>query len=70
MGVRAATGTEHRYQLCRDEYCERFPCRIFKEGQQDGDSRGYERGWAEGNAAGYGTGFADGLASCPGPHGG
>lgn len=58
MALLAGAGTEHRYQLCRDEYCDRFPCRVYKEGQQDGDSRGYERG------------FADGLASCPGPHGG
>jgi hypothetical protein len=23
---------EHRYQTCQDEYCERFPCRVYREG--------------------------------------
>ena len=32
MGFTAGTQEEHRYQLCRDEYCDRFPCRIYREG--------------------------------------
>jgi len=57
---------EHRYQLCRDEFCDRFPCRLYKEGRGDGEQYGYQRGRAEG----YAEGFGDGLESCPGPHGG
>ena len=56
---------EHRYQLCRDDDCDRFPCRVYKEGWRDGWPYGYEAG----NAAGYAAGFNAGLASCPGPHG-
>jgi hypothetical protein len=69
MGVRAATGAEHRYQLCRDEYCDKFLCRIYKEGQRDGDDQGFLRGWNEGYPAGYGAGFTDGVAACPRNHG-
>jgi hypothetical protein len=57
---------EHRYQLCRDEDCDKFPCRLYKEGRGDGWQYGYQRGHAEG----YAEGFGDGLESCPGPHGG
>ena len=63
------TQQEHRYQLCRDDDCDRFPCRVYKEGRRDGWEYGYQRGYPDGYADGYGTGFASGLASCPGPHG-
>lgn len=66
MGLPAGTGTEHRYQACTDEYCERYPCRIYREGYRNG----YEDGNGQGYSAGFAAGFADGLASCPGPHGG
>ena len=66
MGLRPSTEQEHRYQLCTDEYCERFPCRVYKEGYRNG----YDDGFAAGFGAGYAEGFGDGLASCPGPHGG
>jgi flagellar biosynthesis/type III secretory pathway protein FliH len=62
MGLTAGIQEEHRYQLCRDEYCDRFPCRIYREGYRNG----YEDGYGEG----YGAGFSEGLAACPGPHGG
>lgn len=62
MGVAAPTREEHRHQLCRDEYCDRFPCRIYKEG--------YRNGRDDGRAEGYADGFEDGRASCPGPHSG
>lgn len=65
MGLKNGSDDEHRYQLCKDEYCERFPCRVYKEGYRNG----FEDGFAEGYGAGYGAGFSDGLASCPGPHG-
>ena len=51
---------EHQYQTCRDESCERFACRVWREG--------YGAGKAEGHAEGYDEGFVDGMAACPGPH--
>jgi flagellar biosynthesis/type III secretory pathway protein FliH len=78
MGSPASTRQEHRYQTCRNRECERFLCRVYMEGYDNGDwdgyRRGYDEGYADGYAAGYGAGydagFSDGLASCPGPHGG
>jgi hypothetical protein len=61
---------EHRYQLCRDEFCDRFPCRVYKEGWRDGFEDGRRRGYAEGYRQGFEEGFAEGLESCPRPHGG
>ena len=66
MGLTTGSETEHRYQLCRDEYCDRFPCRVYREGYRNG----YEDGYAAGFGAGYSAGFGDGMAACPGPHGG
>ena len=66
MGVLPGTRQEHRYQACDDEDCERYICRIYKEGYRNG----YEDGYADGFGAGYSSGFSEGLASCPGPHGG
>ncbi len=76
MGVRAGTQQEHRYQLCRDEYCDRFPCRVYKEGWRDGYDEGRRRGYDEGftdgyskgHADGYAQGFGDGQAACPRAH--
>lgn len=70
MALLPGTRDEHRYQLCRDEFCDRFPCRLYKEGRADGWQYGHQRGRADGYADGYADGFPDGLASCPGPHGG
>jgi flagellar biosynthesis/type III secretory pathway protein FliH len=70
MAVQAGTREEHRYQLCRDEYCDRFPCRLYKEGFRNGREEGFRNGYDEGYADGYGAGFSAGLASCPGPHSG
>ena len=57
--------------------CDRFPCRIYREGRahgyDDGHTRGYATGYAEGYDAGYRDGyergFPDGIAACPRPHG-
>jgi hypothetical protein len=27
---------QHRYQTYRDESCERFACRVYREGYRDG----------------------------------
>jgi len=51
MGLITGNGTDHRYQQCDDEYCERFPCRVYKEG--------YREGYADGHGAGYSSGFAE-----------
>jgi hypothetical protein len=59
MGVMNGARTQHRYQTWPDESCERFACRVWKEGFREG----YERGYAEGEAAGRATGFAEGYAA-------
>jgi hypothetical protein len=59
---------EHRYQTCRDESCERFACRVWREGFREGYGAGHGAGKAEGHAEGYDEGFVDGMAACPGPH--
>ena len=64
-GSRRAPASEHRYQLCDDEFCDRFPCRVYKEGYADGYDDGHRRGYDEGYAAGYAEGFGDGMAACP-----
>jgi hypothetical protein len=48
------------------QVCDRFPCRVYREGYQ----HGYADGNAAGYGAGYGAGYAAGMASCPGSHGG
>ena len=39
-----ARSEEHRYQTCQDEYCDRFPCRVYREGYRNG----YEDGYGDG----------------------
>lgn len=60
MGLQTATASEHRYQLCRDEFCQRFACRVYHEGLRDGHGAGYAAGVAEGYAQGYTAGYAEG----------
>ena len=66
MALLPGTREQHRYQTCDDEYCDRFPCRVYREGYRNGREDGY----GEGYTAGYASGFSEGLPSCPGPHGG
>jgi hypothetical protein len=74
----APRGDGHEYASCDDDDCQRFPCRVYKEGREAGRvegfalgyAAGYPKGYNDGYAAGYAAGFPDGLASCPGPHGG
>jgi hypothetical protein len=63
MGVLTDARTQHRYQTCRDEDCERFACRVYREGYRDGYAAGQAAGYAEGQAAGYSEGYAAGAAS-------
>ena len=58
-----ATSTKHDYQLCRDEDCERFPCRVYKEGFRAGRDAGYSEGYGDGYGEGYGQGFDDGFSA-------
>ena len=67
----------HEYDECDDPDCERFPCRVYREGRERGDEEGYERGvadgyakgFADGKAAGLAEGFAAGVASVPASEG-
>jgi hypothetical protein len=55
------------------QVCDRFPCRVYREGHQhgfaDGFPRGYAVGYAKGYQDGYAKGYPDGIAACPRPHG-
>ena len=53
---------EHRYQTCDDERCDRFPCRVYREGYEAGHAAGSASGYAAGRADGYAEGYADGRA--------
>jgi hypothetical protein len=60
MALAAGTGTEHRYQACTDEYCDRFPCRVYREGHAAGHAAGFADGYTEGRSDGYTEGYQDG----------
>jgi hypothetical protein len=63
MGVLTNARTQHRYQTCRDESCDRFACRVYREGRRDGYDEGYAEGYLAGQAAGYTEGYAEGYAA-------
>jgi hypothetical protein len=62
MGVRLDIGTEHRYQSCGDDLCDRFPCRVYREGYEAGNGAGFATGYSTGHADGYEAGYSDGQA--------
>jgi hypothetical protein len=64
MGPGVLTGerTQHRYLACRDEGCQRFACRVYKEGYQHGYGAGHATGYAQGHAAGFAEGHAKAYA--------
>lgn len=64
MGVLSNVRTEHRYQMCQDELCQRYACRVYKEGFRNGKAEGEAIGEARGHAAGYSEGYSAGAASC------
>jgi flagellar biosynthesis/type III secretory pathway protein FliH len=68
MGVLSDARTQHRYQSCRDESCQRYACRVYREGYRDGHARGAPEGYAGGRAEGYSegwsAGYSAGAASC------
>lgn len=51
---------DHDYRTCGDRDCERYPCRIYKEGYANGRDDGYFAGYADGEAAGQATAAAAG----------
>jgi flagellar biosynthesis/type III secretory pathway protein FliH len=63
MGVLTDARTQHRYQTYRDEDCQRFACRVYREGYRDGYGAGHAAGYADGHADGYEAGYAAGAAS-------
>ena len=62
MALLAGTSGEHRYATCDDEWCDRFPCRVYREGYANGRAAGFASGYAEGHADGYAEGYGDGAA--------
>lgn len=50
----------HDHAACTDPYCDKFTCRVYREG--------VEAGRAEGEAEGFAKGYAAGLGDCPLPH--
>lgn len=51
---------EHDYWQCEDQDCERFPCRVYREGRARGYAEGFEIGFEKGYGEGYEHGFTDG----------
>lgn len=47
MAARFPPGSAHRYASCRDRDCERLPCRVYREGFDDGYLAGYQAGQAD-----------------------
>jgi flagellar biosynthesis/type III secretory pathway protein FliH len=68
MGVLNGARARHDYRRCRDSSCDRFACRVYREGYDDGHAAGWAEGEAVGHAEGYSEGHADGYdagaASC------
>ena len=62
MGLLSGQREQHRYQTCRDDDCQRFACRVYREGFADGDEAGAAAGYAAGHAVGYAEGHAAGYA--------
>jgi len=52
-----------RLPAVRDESCQRFACRIYKEGHREGYEQGFAGGEAIGRAEGYAEGYAAGEAA-------
>jgi hypothetical protein len=67
MGMLTDERTQHRYQTCRDEDCQRYACRIYREGYDNGyagHAAGETKGHTAGHAEGWNAGYAAGAASC------
>jgi hypothetical protein len=64
MGVLTDERTQHRYQTCRDEDCQRYACRVYKEGYRNGYEDGYAAGYGAAHSDGYSEGYSAGAPSC------
>jgi hypothetical protein len=62
MGVLTDARKQHLYQTCQDPECQRFACRVYKEGRHNGRQEGKAEGRAEGEAVGYSKGHATGYS--------
>ena len=62
MGLLTGNAAEHRYEECGDEYCQRFPCRVYREGYEAGRAAGFGAGYTAGEVDGYVAGYADGAS--------
>jgi flagellar biosynthesis/type III secretory pathway protein FliH len=68
MGVLTDARQQHDYRRCRDEDCQKYACRIWREayaeGYGAGHAAGHAQGHAEGHAEGHTEGYSAGAASC------
>jgi flagellar biosynthesis/type III secretory pathway protein FliH len=72
MGVLTDARKQHLYQTCQDAECQRFACRVYKEGymngklagRAEGHAEGRAEGYSEGHSAGYSEGYSAGAGSC------
>ena len=55
---------QHPYQACRDEQCERYACRIWKEAWREAYREGRDDGWRQC----WPVAHAQGIRDCPLPH--
>jgi flagellar biosynthesis/type III secretory pathway protein FliH len=62
MGLLTGNAAEHRYEQCGDDYCQRFACRVYKQGYSDGWRDGHLAGYAEGYTEGFSEGYAEGAS--------
>jgi len=62
MGIWARARDKHEPRTCTDESCERFGCRMWREGWQEGYDAGEAAGYGSGYADGFSTGYAQGIA--------
>ena len=67
MALLPGTRGQHRYQTCDDEYCDRFPCRVYRVGYAAGHGAGFGAGYTEGRADGYADGYGDGYSDGSSP---
>ncbi len=63
MGVLTDAHKQHLYQTCQDPECQRYACRVYKEGRRHGREEGNAEGRAEGHAAGYSEGHSAGYTA-------
>ena len=43
--------SRHEYAECRDQDCTSYPCRVYREGREDGYQEGHSDGFAAGAAS-------------------